>query len=65
METKRKIRFVIRTERQHDNFHYAYLVCENKVIARASGRTPESAIESLNGHSIAVSDMMTLGAGVK
>lgn len=63
MEMK-SIRFVIRTESHSDYFH-AYLVCGSKVIAKALGATPEKAIENLNGHTIAVSDIMTLGAGVK
>ena len=65
MEIGNNLRIVIRAEIQQDNSFIAYLVCDNKVIARAHGTTPENARENLGGHSVAISDLMTLGAGAK
>ena len=56
MEMK-SVRFLIRTEPHSDYFH-AYLVCGHNVIAKALGTTPDKAIENLNGHSIAISDIV-------
>jgi hypothetical protein len=65
METETVIRFIVKVERRHANSYTAYLICGHEPIARSWGSTPENAIEHLNGHSIAIGEMMELGAGVK
>ena len=65
METQTEIRFIVKVQRRHANSYTAYLICGYEPIARSWGSTAEKAIEHLNGHSIAIGEMMALGAGVK